>query len=205
MISHIVSGALAFACFGGTAIIAIYVSTRLPPAIDRAGMHLHGFATPLAALFTLLGRWYAILGIAAAAVAIASSIGRPILPVLVLFGCQVAAQLAVAVIKAIVRRARPARWLLQLETDSSFPSGHATTSVVFFIGLIPVVASWNLGTAATSAVALILVACAGGVAWSRLALGAHYVTDVAGGILFGTGWLLSVLTILSTTGILPTG
>jgi membrane-associated phospholipid phosphatase len=193
---------IAIACFGGTALVGRYVATRLPPGIDRAGMRLRGFATPLAAMLTFLGRWYAIVALAAIAAAAAAALQRPVFPVFALLASQVVAQGVVSVIKAGVRRARPARWLLRLESDSSFPSGHAVTSVVFFIGLIVLVHGWHVAAPATYAIACLLAFCALGIPWSRLALGAHYVTDVLGGLLFGTGWLLATLVIFAHAGLL---
>jgi len=56
----------------------------------------------------------------------------------------------------------------------------------------------NVFTRPTAATAIvILVICIVGIPWSRLALGAHYLTDVAGGVLFGAGWLCITLALIA--------
>jgi membrane-associated phospholipid phosphatase len=35
-----------------------------------------------------------------------------------------------------------------------------------------------------------------GIPWSRLALDAHYATDVIGGLVFGCGWLCATIAIV---------
>ena len=42
----------------------------------------------------------------------------------------------------------------------------------------------------------IFLVCAVGISWSRLALGAHYLTDVVGGLLFGAAFLCAALAII---------
>ncbi len=80
--------------------------------------------------------------------------------------------------------ARPRRldWVIHRETSFSFPSSHAAISLGFY-GLWSVFVAKSRLPGRTVASALL----AGVVAliyWSRLALGAHYVTDlVAGGFL----------------------
>ena len=72
------------------------------------------------------------------------------------------------------------------------PKEEATTAVVFFVGWALVTASSALWLDEKAAVTALLVVWAMGIAWSRLALGAHYLSDVAGGLLFGAGWLCAL-------------
>jgi membrane-associated phospholipid phosphatase len=194
------TSALALVCFATTALLATYVSTRLPPRIDIAGTRLRGTATPLAALFTLLGRWYSVGAIALACAGLAALTGRPVLPFLVLLVSQTLSQGAVSIIKRITCRSRPANWLLRLESDSSYPSGHAATAIVFFGGLIAIVRTSHVPPGAAGIATALLLICAAGIPWSRLALGAHYVTDVAGGLAFGGGWLAMTLELFARYG-----
>ena len=72
----------------------------------------------------------------------------------------------------------------------SFPSGHAMTSTVVYGGLLlvflPVLRGrWRLAAAGATGVLVLAI----GV--SRLALGVHFVSDVLGGWVMGTAWLVA--------------
>jgi undecaprenyl-diphosphatase len=76
----------------------------------------------------------------------------------------------------------------------SFPSGHAMASTAFY-GLLAIYASVNATqrhaarAAIVAALSMIAMVC-----FSRVYLGLHYVSDVAGGVAEGTAWLaLSVV------------
>jgi membrane-associated phospholipid phosphatase len=82
--------------------------------------------------------------------------------------------------------ARPRRldWVVKHETAFSYPSSHAAIAVGFY-GLW----AWMLlmsqpprATRTAGAVLLALLAVA--ICWARLAMGAHYLTDLIGGALF---------------------
>ncbi|MDA3797934.1 MAG: phosphatase PAP2 family protein [Kiritimatiellae bacterium] len=80
----------------------------------------------------------------------------------------------------------------------SFPSGHAMTATLLY-GLLAVLAvqalkGWWLRTwAVLAAVAMVLL-----VSFSRIYLGAHYFSDVLGGIAAGIAWLTLSLTAINT-------
>lgn len=80
---------------------------------------------------------------------------------------------------------RPRRldWVVKHELSYSFPSSHAAIATGFYLLLAIFVwkSSRRFGRPAASALGLLAVA----ILWSRLALGAHYLTDLAGGVLWG--------------------
>ncbi len=84
---------------------------------------------------------------------------------------------------------RPDNWLLRHERDKSYPSGHSSTAITFFLGLIAVVGLASIPMPIQISASIVLGICAIGIPWSRMALGAHYLTDVLGGLLFGSAWL----------------
>ncbi len=92
--------------------------------------------------------------------------------------------------KALVGRDRPDVLLpvVSLPSNASFPSGHAMTSLVTWgvvLLLLPAVhRRWRRPLIA--ATVLYVVA----IGFTRLALGVHFVTDVAAGWALGAGWLL---------------
>jgi membrane-associated phospholipid phosphatase len=97
-----------------------------------------------------------------------------------------------AVVKAAVHRARPHLVdPVAVAAGKSFPSGHAQAATVgcgiLVLIFLPVLAGqfrrW-LFVAAALVVALI--------GFSRIALGVHYLSDVAGGIVLGAAWLLAM-------------
>lgn len=79
--------------------------------------------------------------------------------------------------------ARPRRldWVVKHETAFGFPSSHAAIAMGFY-GLLAAFAARSTFRYARP-LALVLGLLTLGICWSRLALAAHYVTDVAGGIL----------------------
>lgn len=180
------------------AVIALgaYVSPRTPTRLDVEAGALRGSALPLAVFFTGLGRWPVLLGLSVIAGALALWLRTSLWPVVILFAAQVVSQGANAVVKLGFHRSRPDAWLLIQERDLSYPSGHAVTSILFFAGFA--LLAWHSALPRPLAFALVAACaiCTVGIPWSRLALSAHYATDVLGGLLFGAAWLCVALVLI---------
>jgi membrane-associated phospholipid phosphatase len=97
-----------------------------------------------------------------------------------------------ALMQHVFMRPRRLDWVVKHETSFSYPSSHAAISVGFY-GL------WAFMLARSSLrsgklIALVLVLLAIGIMWSRLALGAHYLSDIAGGALWGVAVVAALAT-----------
>jgi membrane-associated phospholipid phosphatase len=182
---------------------------RLPPGrLDRAAARFYGRGVAPARFFTALGRTWVLVAISVVAAAASAIFGGSVVPIAALLASQVLAQGAVALLKSRFARARPSAWLVRLEAGRSFPSGHATTTIVFYVplGLVVLHGAPHVLTdlirggppagSANVACATFVFACALGIPWSRVVLGAHFATDVAGGLLFGCGWTLATAALL---------
>jgi undecaprenyl-diphosphatase len=95
-------------------------------------------------------------------------------------------------------RERP-KWddpLLTTLTSQSFPSGH-TSGATLFYGFLAAYMVWRMKN--SPARILALLACALMVAvvgFSRVYLGAHYVSDVLGAVSISTAWLVFSLVLV---------
>ena len=93
--------------------------------------------------------------------------------------------------KVFFARPRPQLPWAQVLPDYSFPSGHTMNSLAFYVALA--IVAWSVfgrrAGLASVAAAIVLTMVIG---VSRIYLGYHYLTDVVGGLLAGTAWLLIV-------------
>ncbi len=145
---------------------------------------------PLAAvLLTRTGYAPVLSALAAAAAALALSLHESPLPIVRLVILQLVSQGTVLLLKSVFRRARPLHWRFRREAGFSYPSGHATTAVVFYGGLLSLVLSSSHSAQFKLVAAALFLPWAAGMCWSRLALRAHHPSDVLGGALLGAVFL----------------
>lgn len=98
-------------------------------------------------------------------------------------------------LKGVFQRARPGAelpYLLARPTSWSFPSGHTMGAVGVVGSLIVIVRVLRPARAVWVLVAVLGVAWITGVALSRVYLGAHYPSDVLGGLFASLAWLSAV-------------
>lgn len=92
-------------------------------------------------------------------------------------------------IKLVLHRARPVESLYSGWSAFSFPSGHSTVNMVLYGFLAFLIARtvrpmWRIPLASGAAILIFLIA------FSRIYLGAHWFSDVLGGLAFGSAWLV---------------
>ncbi|HXM80002.1 MAG TPA: phosphatase PAP2 family protein [Thermoanaerobaculia bacterium] len=93
-------------------------------------------------------------------------------------------------VKWAFRRRRPDLWpALETEDSHSFPSTHTATATAFFGAAGAIVFHLTGNPVARSAALLLCGALAAAVGFSRVYLGAHWLSDVVGGLLIGLLWL----------------
>lgn len=94
-------------------------------------------------------------------------------------------------IKIALHRTRPTD-LYHTGWDAfSFPSGHSTTNAVLY-GFLAVLVGRELPKSWRTPLACATTAFVALIAFSRLYLGAHWLSDVAGGLTFGSLWVGSL-------------
>lgn len=98
--------------------------------------------------------------------------------------------------KILISRTRPIIEVAATIDPYSFPSGHTITSFVgyYFIAYLLTI---NLDIKRKIAYYIIATILVTTVAFSRIYLGVHYITDVMGGILFGTIILSMLINIVN--------
>lgn len=180
---------LAFALF---LAIGVSVSHTIARSLDLAGGQFRGASVRAAAFLTWTGRSIPLALFSALAFVVYALARLPLwVPVLIIVS-QVLSQGVVELFKRLFRRVRPDDWLLRHEAGFSYPSGHSSTAVTFFGAWSLVVLHASMPGAIKVVAVVALMLWMAGIAWSRLALAAHYITDVAGGLLFGSAWLCAV-------------
>lgn len=181
--------------------LGAYAATQPHLPIDLWAAPLRGHHLRLAEIFTTSGRFVPLLLLGLASVGVLALLRLPVWGGLAVLGSQIASQGAVEAIKHFFHRARPDDWFLQHEWGYSYPSGHACTAIVFFGAWLLIALIAPIPRAAKIVSAAVLALWMIGIDWSRLALGAHFLSDVIGGTLFGISWLSALLALLVHFGV----
>ncbi len=94
--------------------------------------------------------------------------------------------------------ARPRRldWVVKHETAGSYPSSHAAIATGFYGLWALMLYISELPTATRKTAATLLAVLAIAICWARLALGAHYLTDLIGGALLAVALVSAGLSIV---------
>jgi undecaprenyl-diphosphatase len=92
------------------------------------------------------------------------------------------------VIKVTLHRPRPTELLYTGWSAFSFPSGHSTVNLALY-GFLAILIGRELRPAWRLPVTLIALSFVLLIAFSRVYLGAHWFSDVVGGLAFGAAWL----------------
>ncbi|HEX3469369.1 MAG TPA: phosphatase PAP2 family protein [Candidatus Elarobacter sp.] len=172
------------------------VSHTTPFGIDLAGRALAGQAPGLALIFTESCWWVVLVSLAVVAIAVGAFVPswRPRV-VYALLTTLATWQISDA-LKNVFMRPRPDYWIVVHESSYSYSSGHAMFAVLVYWTWAWFLLTSPLPRALRMLVPLLLVLWGCGVIWSRLALGAHYVTDLIGGVLLA----IAALAVASTIG-----
>ena len=144
----------------------------------------------LARIFTALGEPTVLIGASAICALWLWHIGRARLGLVLLLIAMIGRALSEAQ-KYWIARARPdLEPHLVIVKTSSFPSGHATSSMIFYLALALALTAHTRWHRLAAAGALLLSFLVG---ISRVMLGVHWPSDVVGGWAFGMLWVLLTL------------
>ncbi|MEZ7495671.1 phosphatase PAP2 family protein [Leeuwenhoekiella aequorea] len=107
------------------------------------------------------------------------------------------ASISNVMLKRFIDRARPGiEHLVSVET-LSYPSGHAMSAMAFYGFLIYLVTQFNLSKLAKSSIIAGLSFFILSIGISRIYLGVHYPSDIAGGFIAGFIWVVFCILIFN--------
>lgn len=179
------AAAIAFVAIVAYVALGLAVSHVPPHGIDGAGAALAGEAPRLALVFTASCRWEVLVVWFALALLAAWQI-PDLRARLILFAVTIPVMWKVSdAFKEFFGRPRPPYWRLIHETSASYSSGHAMWATIVYWAAASLIWRSTLPRPVRLAAAVLLALWGVGIIWSRLALGAHYVTDLIGGVLLG--------------------
>lgn len=175
--------------------LGVHVSQVTPHGLDLAGRALAGHATFLALVFTESCWWEMLLALGIIVVLVAVRFAAWRARVMLAIPATLITWQLSDVLKNVFRRPRPDYWVLIHEPTYSYSSGHAMFALLVYGLWAWYIWKSDLPRNVRIVVAPLLALWACGIIWSRLALGAHYVTDLIGGVLLGTTTLALALAV----------
>lgn len=171
-----------------------------PPVLWAFAQGVRGHAVGLAWALTNAGYAQVLAPLYVVCIVIAIVSPRWRVPILFVLAVALVCWRADDALQHYFARPRRADWIIRHEHAFSYPSSHAAISAGFYFlsGLVLLrsrLPAWLRGGAFVLLSALTL-----GIMWSRLALGAHYPTDVLGGAVLAAAVILLGFALLRTSG-----
>lgn len=165
------------------------------PILSCIATHRVGWLTAAMREITRLGSDGFVLAVVIIAGSVLRSQTGSWRPLLILVAMAVGAVAIERVMKLVIARPRPpVTWMVVSESGWSFPSGHATRSAVVYGGAACLATRLRAFGQRTQMILWALAAALSFfVGTSRIYLGVHWPTDVAGGWILAAGWLWIVL------------
>jgi membrane-associated phospholipid phosphatase len=166
--------------------LGLYVTRHGEPAmLWKFAQNLRGHETGLAWAFTNAG-WASVLApIYALCILCAIFVRRWQVRLLYLLAVALAAWGCADGFQRLFARPRRLDWLIRHEHAFSYPSSHAATATAFYLLAAILLLKSELPAWVRYVAFALLVAMWLGILWSRLALAAHYPTDILGGTCLG--------------------
>ncbi|HEY8742777.1 MAG TPA: phosphatase PAP2 family protein [Chloroflexota bacterium] len=170
--------------------IGVFTGVTLP-ADDalELGLHVHDSATLTSLMqgLTVLGYIPVMAAVVVLADILLVAVARR-LEALLLTGAMLGEGAWDDILKFTFRRPRPLLWTHVNPHSWSFPSGHAFATLCLLLVLLALI--WrHLPGLLRVVVSVLIILLAFGIGISRVYLGVHYPSDVAGGWLAGLAWL----------------
>ncbi|GEN84150.1 phosphatidylglycerophosphatase B [Sporosarcina luteola] len=146
--------------------------------------------TPIMNAFTLIGSTKAVMFLIIAVTALLYWVFRARSSAYFFFFALIGTGVLNQSLKIIFKRARPEFHRLAEATGYSFPSGH--TMMAFSLYTMAVILLWRQLRTTTAKIVLLAFAVFmfGMIAISRIYLGVHYPSDIAGGISASAFWII---------------
>jgi membrane-associated phospholipid phosphatase len=167
-------------------ILGVIVARRDPSVIDVAARPFTGHGVPIARLLTDAGLFPVYAGLSVILLIVGFIERRWLRSILVSIVALLAAWQISDACKVLFHRARPTYFVPGAhEASLSYPSGHTTLAIAFYGFWTAIAWESTLPIAAKRWIRIAFAVWVLAIGWSRLALGAHYLTDIVGGYLLG--------------------